>query len=87
MVDERKFPTIADLRDRLSELIDSELGHLPVQVLIVPESTMRAIARSKGHEDMRPPLMIELTPEGDFSRLPVSLISAEYLMREEANDG
>jgi hypothetical protein len=78
-----KFPTISDLRDRLSDLIDRGLGDLPVQVLVVPAFTTQAIAQaSGGYNDLRPALMIELTDEKNNGRIPVSIISSEYLSPE-----
>jgi hypothetical protein len=72
---EAEFPTIRDLRDRLSELIEQGLGGQPVQVVVVPDSTIQALARSAGSGDGKPALMVELP--GDQGRLPVALISTE----------
>ena len=58
---EDEFPTIADLHARLGELIAKGFGDLPVQILIVPDSTLQAIARDAGQtDDSKPALMIEL---------------------------
>lgn len=38
MATEDKFPTIRDVRDRLSELVERGLGDLPAQIVIVPPS-------------------------------------------------
>jgi len=63
-MDENEYPTIQDLRDRLSDLIDQGLGELPVQVLVVPDSTLQAIARASGQkDDAKPALMIDLTDD------------------------
>jgi hypothetical protein len=63
---ESDFPAIKHLRDRLTDLIENGLGDLPVQILVVPNSTNK------------PTLMIELEiVEG--SRLPVSMISTEQM--------
>lgn len=79
MATENKFPTIRDLRDGLSMLIDKGLGEHPVQVVIVPGSTMRVIARAVAdyRDDAKPPLIIELTEGGP--RIPVSILSTDYL--------
>lgn len=75
---ESDFPTIRDFRDRLSELVDSGLGDLPVQIMIVPDSTIQAVAnfcdpaRVPG---VVPALMIELPNDVGGRRMPVSLIS------------
>lgn len=73
---EADFPTILDLRDRLSDLIAEGFGAFPVQILIVPDSTIQAVARFMGQgPDDKPALMIELTSEGQ--RIPVGLISTD----------
>lgn len=80
MSNESKFPTIRDVRDRLSELVEQGLGDLPVQFLVASDSTMQAIAIATGGPDYnmhKPALMIELEPTAD--RLPVALISTERL--------
>ena len=89
MATENKFPTIRDLRDRLSELVTQGLGDHPVQVVIVPRTTMHAIAsvvRGTCDEPAngRPPLMIELISGGSEGRLPATLVSADYLSNKIA---
>jgi hypothetical protein len=77
---ESDFPTIRDLRDRLSELVESGLGDHPVQIVVVPDSTIQAIAltaEGAGYDGKRPVLMIEL-PNGP-ARMPVSFISTAHL--------
>lgn len=79
---EHNFPTIRDARDRLAELTEQGLGDLPIQILVVPDSTMQAVARATGGPDYNgdlPALMIELTGAPPTARLPVSLISTERL--------
>jgi hypothetical protein len=79
-VTEDKFPTIRDLRDSLSRLIDAGLGDLPVQIVICPVSTMEAVARSTGGPEWdgtKRALMIELGSSD--GRLPTSMVSADYL--------
>lgn len=77
---ESEFPTIRDLSNGLSMLVSEGLGDLPVQILIVPDSTLQAIARvTVGvQEDNRPALMIELggSVEG---RIPVSIMSTDRM--------
>lgn len=73
---ESEFPTIADLRDRLSDLVERGLGDQPVQIVVVPDSTMQAIARSSNGGG-KPALMIEMA--GNGNRLPVAFISAERM--------
>jgi hypothetical protein len=43
---ERTFPTLADFRDSLTELIDKGLCDLPAQTLVVPDSTLQGVARA-----------------------------------------
>src|SRR6476619_4114643 len=76
---ECNFPTIADLRDGLTRLVNGGLGDLPVQVLVVPASTMQAIALSAGHVSEHPALMIELDPAEGSGRLPAQVLSADHL--------
>jgi hypothetical protein len=78
---ESDFPTIKHLRDRLTDLIENGLGNLPVQILVVPNSTIQVVARATGGPDYdpnKPVLMIELEVVNG-SRLPVSMISTEQL--------
>jgi hypothetical protein len=77
---ENQFPTVADLRDQLNALIDEGLGDLPVQVVVVPDSTMRAISTHGGNGQSRPAVMVELGGSKE-SRLPVTLVSAERMQR------
>lgn len=74
---ENEFPTIRDLRDRLSILIDEGLGELPVQIVVAPDSTMQALARANEANSNRPALMIEYPREGKV--LGVPFISTERL--------
>lgn len=75
---ENRFPTIADYAERLAELVTRGLGDLPAQILVVPDSTMQAIARdTDGFDGKKPALLIELTGKDDSSRIPVCLISAD----------
>jgi hypothetical protein len=81
MASEDKFPTIRDLRDRLTHLVELGLGDLPVQVVIVPGSTMVAVARATHPDQMKaagkPPLMIEF--DGQEGRMPPTMVSCDFL--------
>jgi hypothetical protein len=78
---ESDFPTIRHLRDCLSDLVNYGLGDHPVQIVVVPDSTIQAIAQATGgpdYDNSKPVLLIELEiPDG--SRLPVSLISTKQM--------
>jgi hypothetical protein len=76
---ESQFPTIADLRDGLSKLVDAGMGDLPVQVLVVPDSTIQAIARQSGGNGLKPALMIQLNYEEGSGRIPVTVISTDRM--------
>lgn len=78
---ESEFPTISQLRDCLTQLVDRGLGAQPVQILLVPDSTLQATARATGgpgYNPANPALMIELEVT-DGSRLPVTIMSAERM--------
>lgn len=79
---ESEFPTIRDLRDGLTKLVEQGIGDLPVQIVIVPGSTMEAVARIVGGKDYdatKRALMIELEPADGVARFPVSLVSTDYI--------
>jgi hypothetical protein len=61
---ESDFPTIRDLRDLLSALVDQGLGGLPIQIVVTPNSTIQALARADGKGDGTPAIMIEYPREG-----------------------
>lgn len=79
---ESEFPTIRDLRDGLSGLVERGLGDHPVQVVVIPSSTMHTIARAMNGPDClkdgRPPLMLELVVDKQ-NRIPVVFVSTDYL--------
>ncbi|KKM98706.1 hypothetical protein LCGC14_1155180 [marine sediment metagenome] len=76
---ESEFPTIREISDGLSMLVSKGLGDLPVQVLVVPDSTLQAIARVLGaQEGDRPALMIELRNSAE-GRVPVSIMSTDRM--------
>lgn len=78
---ENNFPTICDVRNALTALVERGLGDLAVQIIVAPDSTMQAIARDvsgAGYDGTRPALMIDLT-RGDGGRMPVAIISTDRL--------
>jgi hypothetical protein len=71
---ENTFPTIRDIRDRMNDLVEQGLGELPVQILIVPDSTLQAIARNAGQkDDAKPALMIDLF-DGDGNSVTLAAV-------------
>ncbi len=84
MAHENEFPTIRDLRDKLSELVDQGLGDQPAQIVIVPDSTIQAIASvvaPPGYVHDKPALMVEF--EGVDGRLPVLIYSTDRAQGRE----
>lgn len=79
MTTENNFPTIRDLRDQLTALVDAGFGALPVQIVVAPDSTMQVLARADGHDGGAPALMIEYPREG--RQIGVAFISADRLSR------
>lgn len=78
MGETRGFPTIADMHAYLSSLIDDGLGDHTVQVLIVPDATLQAIARASGaRPDDKPALMIDWI--ASKRRMPVTIVSTDRL--------
>lgn len=76
---ECNFPTIADLADRMADLVAQGLGAFPVQIVVVPDSTLQAIAKMNGYAGTKPALMAEMVTEPATPRLPVCVISADRL--------
>ena len=75
---ESKFPTIKDLRDTLNKLIEKGFGELSVQITVVPDSTLQAIAFGMGNKSSdKPAIMIEFEPIG--GRISASFISEQRL--------
>lgn len=80
MATENHFPTLRDLRDKLSELVDLGLGDQPAQIIIVPDSSLQAIARivaPPGYVHNKPALMVEF--DAVAGRLPVLIYSTERM--------
>ena len=73
----KPLPTIQDVRDRLTELCARGLGHLPAQLLVVPDATLQALYMALASEGLRPALMIDLLPDGSPDRPAVCLTSTE----------
>jgi len=75
MATENNFPTISDLRDLADTMIDRGFGELPIQIVVVPDSTLQSIA---GHQaDGKPAIMLDFTNKG--GRMALSFISADRL--------
>lgn len=76
---ENEFPTIRDLRDCLSALVERGLGDLPVQIVVAPDSTIQALARADNCTAGGEAVMIEYPREG--RELGVPFISTDRLAR------
>ena len=74
---ESDFPTIEDARAVFQSLADEGFGELPVQVVIVPASTLAVLARNAGHTATEPARMIEIVRDG--KELGVLITSVETL--------
>jgi len=84
MATEDRFPTIRDLRDGLSKLVEQGLGDLPLQVIIAPDSTMQAVAKVVVPEhdtSVKPALLIEF--DGIDGRLPMMMVSCDRMQGRE----
>lgn len=77
---EHEFPTIRDLRDGLANLVERGLGDHPVQIVVVPASTMLVIARATGAPAAdEPPLMIEFCIADSAGRIPPTFVSTSFI--------
>jgi hypothetical protein len=77
---ENEFPTISDLCAKLSELVEQGFGDLPFQVVVAPDSTIQALARScPNHQGEKPALMIEFPINDSMKPFGVSFISTDRL--------
>lgn len=86
MASENNFPTIRDIRDKLSKLVELGLGDQPAQIVIVPASTIQAIARvvaPPGYVHDKPALLVEF--EGVDGRLPVLVYTTDGMLGREMN--
>ena len=81
MATEDKFPTLRDLRDGLSRLIDEGMGDLAAQIIIVPDSTLQAVAKVTGapgwNAQTDKAKLIEF--DGVDGRLPMMMLTADYV--------
>jgi len=80
---ENEFPTIDDTRTILDDLAKDGFGGLPVQIIMVPSSTMQALARHyspEGGVDGKVAAMIEMTPDENGGRIPVCIVNADGFM-------
>lgn len=75
---ESEFPTITDARDALQSLVDKGFGELPVQMVIVPASTLFLLAKDAGHVGSKPALMLEMTASAG-AELGLLIASVETL--------
>jgi len=75
---ENEFPTIEDGRDVLQQLVDKGFGQLPMQVVIVPSSTLAVLAKDAGHTKSKPAIMIEMFAR-DGVELGVLIASVDTL--------
>lgn len=73
---ENEFPTIKDLRDCLNVLVDQGLGELPIQIVVMPDSTIQALAKTQKF-DGKPATMLEYSRDG--RDLGVMFISTDRL--------
>lgn len=79
---ENEFPTIGDLHEVLADMVKRGLGALPVQVLVVPDSTLQALARQMVPDGPKlAAAMMEFSPDEGSHRIPVSFVSAERLAK------
>lgn len=77
---EHKFPTIRDVRDKLSELVELGLGDQPAQIVVVPDATLQAIARvvaPSGYKHDKPALLVEF--DGIGGRMPVCIYTTDQM--------
>ncbi|MEM1050415.1 MAG: hypothetical protein AAGL24_29965 [Pseudomonadota bacterium] len=77
MITENEMATIADLRDRLSNLVDDGLGDLPVMLIVAPDSTLQALARRLNGEPDDPAIMIEF--DGFAGRQPITIMAVDRM--------
>lgn len=77
MAAENNFPTIRDLLNTLSELVEHGVGDLPIQIVVAPDSTIQALAQVSGGDTGKPAVMIEFPRNGQA--LGVPFISTDRL--------
>jgi hypothetical protein len=74
---ESDFPTIKHLRDRLTDVIENGLGDLPVQILVVPNSTIEAVARATAGPDYDPKKPGSTLSDAQESQCQIQAIRSE----------
>ena len=83
------LPTVRDLCNGLSRLVEEGLGDLPVQIIVVPDSTLQALARVTGAPAFNPDTvkakMVEF--DGVDGRLPMMMLTADYLKDHGVSSG
>lgn len=77
MANESRLPTINDLALAMAEFAKEGLGDQPVQAVVVPDSTMQALARAAKASLEPPPLMMEVA--GRDGRMPLLVLSADRM--------
>lgn len=75
----RPLPTIRDLRDMLSEIVDQGLGDAPAQIVVALASTLQAIARAGGHSDALGAAGLMVQFPGKGGRGPASIYTTDNL--------
>lgn len=75
---ESEFPTIQDARDVLQHLIDKGFGELPMQLVVVPPSTLAALAKDAWHTGSKPAVMIEINAR-DGAEVGVLIASVDNM--------
>lgn len=76
---EDTFPTIRDASEVLDHLVEKGFGDLPLQFVIVPPSTLAALAKDAGHSGGQPTLMIEMFAR-DGAEVGLLIASVENLL-------
>lgn len=78
MAEENEFPTIGDFCDVLNKIRSDGFGDLPAQVLVVPDSTIQALARHAGAKDDDKPALMLLF-RSDNSRPECGLVTTDRM--------
>lgn len=75
MADESKYPTIHDMHAVLTDMVAKGFGDMPAQLVVVPDSTMQALAKVvAGHDtESKAALMMDFLVNPD--RMPVTIMS------------
>lgn len=73
---ESEFPTIRHAADVLAEMVANGCGELPVQILIVPDSTLVALAKAANDPAADKVRMMEFTAAGRDMGLLLASVDA-----------